>query len=172
MIHVFLNVLVSVLLSPHALVPASFEPVVAAAVIPVQEKHIPTLVVAGKIITIDADIAWFDNPLPPGAKLVQGTTLAGQDSLAASTDGSSPIIWELPASGDYPITAYGFPIDRKFPQRSSAGLMASIAPVTRQDEIRETFVRLTMFLYEVDVARKDLLTLAPTREEIGTAFGP
>ena len=129
----------------------------------------PTANVVGDLVTINADIAWFVDPLPPGAALIQGTRLAGQDSLAASSDGVGPIIWRLPP-GSYNITAFGYPIDRLNPQRIEAVLPIVVNPPDRSTLIRGALLQYSASVYQTQLAKQELITLAPTLAEIRTAI--
>jgi len=129
----------------------------------------PTLIVDKDRITISADIAWFNDPLPPGSVLIQGTPLAGQDSLAASYDGVQPIIWSVPI-GEYSITAYGYPDNRMQPQRPEAVLDAVVVGPTRQMQITAALLEYAQRQYQTQMALETLQTLVPTRQELRDAI--
>jgi len=129
----------------------------------------PTANVVGDLVTINADIAWFVEPLPPGAALIQGTTLAGVPSLAASSDGVGPIVWRLPP-GTYTITAFGYPVDRLNPQRIEGALSVTVDPPDRATLIRGALLQYSASVYQTQLAKQELITLAPTLAEIRTAI--
>ena len=129
----------------------------------------PTANVAGDIVTINADIAWFAQPLPPGSALIQGTRLGGQDSLAASSDGVEPIIWRLPP-GSYNITAFGYPVDRMNPVRIEAVLPIVVNPPDRATLIRGALLQYSASVYQTQLAKEELVQLAPTLAEIRAAI--
>lgn len=129
-------------------------------------QHVPSLTVAGRTVTIDADIAWFDT-LPDGFELLKGTTLSSPGILASS-DGESPIVFRAPA-GTYNISAFGFPADRKKPVREFKSLTASLTP-TRQDNINWTYANVVTARDQYIVAAKALTDLTPTTQEIIAAL--
>ena len=129
----------------------------------------PTANVVGDLVTIDADIAWFIDPMPVGAALIQGTRLAGQDSLAASSDGVGPIIWRLPP-GSYSINAFGFPLDRVNPVRIEQVLPIVVDAPSRATLIRGALLQYSASVYQTELTKAELITLAPTLAEIRTAI--
>lgn len=125
----------------------------------------PTIEQAGSKITLHADIAWFEGSLPEDAKCLSGTVLSGRDTLRASPDGSSPIVWSLPP-GEYTIKAYGYPVDRMDPMRSSATFAVSIVSPDRIQRLTTLLLEFSQRLYQYEMVRAEIFELAPTREEL------
>lgn len=128
------------------------------------QTHTPSHTVDGRRVTVDADICFWDaGQNMDGFTLVQGTPLMAA-SIAASKDGTSPIIWEVPP-GTYQMTAYGFPDDRMNPERQTATLNIVADPVPRDEAIREALIAWF-------VARSTLQQLNPTRQELLDGLNP
>ena len=135
------------------------------------QTHTPTHTVDGQRVTIDADIVfWSASQNMTGFSLIQGVPLMAP-TQAASVDGVSPIIWEIPP-GTYQLTAYGFPDDRENPQRTSAVLDIVVNAPTRIEDIRIALTAWLNSLNDVYLARANLQTLNPTRQELIDVINP
>lgn len=133
------------------------------------QTHTPSLTVDGAIVTVDADVMWFDGSQDiTGFELREGTYLTSQ-RIAASTDGSAPIIWSLP-SGSYTVTAHGFPDDPANPDRTVATLVADVLPPTRTELIASAVLDFFTHRNGLKDANDRLETLAPTLQELIDLF--
>ena len=128
----------------------------------------PTIEQAGDIVTIHADLAWMDGDLPPGAKTISGTVLAGS-SLRASVDGVSPIVLQLPP-GTYSIDAYGYPVDRMDPLRASATFAVTVVAPDRVQRLAKLLLEFSQRLYQFEAVKNEIAVLNPTREELGSVL--
>lgn len=125
----------------------------------------PTVEQSDNIITLHADIAWFEGSLPEGSKSLSGTTLAGNDTLRASSDGVSPIVWSLPP-GNYTIKAYGYPINRMDPLRASATFEVTVVAPDRVQRLAKLLLEFSQRLYQYEAVKSEIITMAPTKEEL------
>jgi hypothetical protein len=131
----------------------------------------PSLVQDKGLITIHADLAWFDGDLPEGAVCLSGTVLSGRDSLRASTDGIGPIVWQLPP-GDYTIQAYGYPIDRMDPLRDQLTFSFTVTAPDRIAQLQRLLLEFSQRLYQYEMVKDEIMVLNPTREELRQVLDP
>jgi hypothetical protein len=70
-------------------------------------SHIPSLMVSGSIVTVDANVAILSASVEE-YELVSGIALFGSEgNIASSTGALSPIVFRLP-SGTHDIVTFGF----------------------------------------------------------------
>ena len=125
----------------------------------------PKIEQSNGIITIHADLAWFDDDLPEGAVCLSGTVLSGRNSLRASTDGVGPILWQLPP-GDYVLQAYGYPIDRMDPLRDQLTFSVTVTAPDRIAQLQRLLLEFSQRLYQFEMVKSEITALNPTREEL------
>lgn len=145
------------------------------AIAAVQPPVLPTATVTGDVVTVSADFAWVEpaagvTPVKPVA-IPQGTMLAGDQTLLASSDGKLPVAWQL-LPGTYKVTAFSFPTNRFVPVRTEVVLDVVIQPPTRPAEIRAALQKLTESKGNVADAKAALDLLKPTRAELRAAALP
>ena len=125
----------------------------------------PTIEQKDGVITIHADIAWFEDALPEGAKTLAGTILSGRESLRASSDGVGPIVWSLPP-GEYTLKAYGYPIDRMDPLRAMQTFDITVVAPDRVQRLAKLLLEFSQRLYQYEAVKAEIVAMAPTREEL------
>ena len=128
-----------------------------------QDAHVPTITVTGRIVEVDANIAWVSvTPAGGEVRLVTGVELVGDVTLAANNDTAERVRWEL-SPGVWEITALGHPDDPANPDRQQQVFPVTIASPTRTDDIRDAVLQLLTAQLQLD-------QLNATRAEIITAI--
>ena len=139
------------------------------------QTHTPTATVNGDVVTVAADFAYIDNAVGTAVvipvAITQGTILADDNNMLASSDGTSPITWQL-SPGTYKVTAFGYPDDRMSPMRTMVVLDVTIGSPTRQQQITDAVRAYSLATYDAAQALSELRTLKPTRAELLAALRP
>lgn len=137
-----------------------------------QPAHVPSANVTGDVVSIDADFAKIQTlgaETSQVIRIVSGVQLAGDRTMLAASRNSGPVSWQL-KPGTYQVMAHGYPEDYAFPMRTQVMLSVVIAEPGRMEKIRSSLNRISASIAELDSARKELTTLAPTAVEIQTAL--
>ena len=147
----------------------------AIAIAAVQPPALPTATVSGDVVTVTADFAYIDSAavgtIVKPVAIPQGTMLAGDQTLIASSDGKLPVAWKL-LPGAYKVTAFSYPANRLVPVRTEVVLDVLIQPPTRPADIRAAFQKMTEAKGDLADARAALDLLKPTRAELRAAALP
>ena len=136
------------------------------------QTHTPTATVTGDVVTVSADFAWIEPAagtsivvpiaIKDGVQLIDPTMLA-------STDGVKPIAWQL-SPGSYKVTAFGYPDNRLFPQRTKVVLDVTVLSPTRQQQIAEAVKAYSIASADSAEALAELKVLKPTKAELAAAL--
>ena len=139
------------------------------------QPGLPTATITGDVVSVNADIAWVESVVAgtvvKPVAIPQGTMLAGDQTLIASSDGKLPVAWKL-LPGSYKVTAFSYPANRFIPIRTEVILDVVIASPTRQQDIRAAFQKLTEAKADVGDAKAALDILKPTKAELRAASLP